>query len=124
MPKGPTPQALARQVVDTLLAATGPEPRVAVAFSGGLDSTALAHMLVKRRRSLRGLRLIHVDHGLQSASRAWSEHCAKQARDWKVPFQSLRANTVIERGASPEAAAREARYRALAGELKPGEVLV
>ena len=74
----------------SLLELTGPMPRVAVAFSGGVDSTVLAYALVKQRRRLGGLRLIHVDHGLQAASGAWSKHCAKQARAWRVPRASRR----------------------------------
>ena len=108
----------------SLLELTGPTPRVAVAFSGGVDSTVLAYALVKQRRRLGGLRLIHVDHGLQAASGAWSKHCAKQARAWRVPFVSLRVNVPHRRGESPEAAARTARYAALADAMKPGEVLV
>ena len=64
------------------------------------------------------------DHGLQAASGAWSNHCAKQARAWRVPFVSLRVNVPRKRGESPEAAARTARYAALADAMKPGEVLV
>lgn len=124
MPKGLSPQQLSDQAIDLLLAATGPRPRVAVAFSGGLDSTVLAHMLLKRRRELGGLRLIHVDHGLQAASGDWSRHCRSQARAWRVPFTALRARVVVAPGESPEAVARDARYRLLGRELCPDEVLL
>ncbi len=124
MPKGLSPPELARHAVDLFLGVTGPKPRVVVAFSGGVDSMALAHMLVIRRRQLGGLRLVHVDHGLQSASRDWSRHCARQARAWKVPFTALRASIPRGDGGSLEAAAREARYRLLGENLRAGEILV
>ena len=108
----------------SLLKLTGPKPLVAVAFSGGIDSTVLAHALVKQRRRLGGLRLVHVDHGLQAASGDWSKHCAQQARAWRVPFLALRVKVARGRGESPEAAARAARYAALSKAMKPGEVLV
>lgn len=107
-----------------LLELTGPRPRVVVAFSGGIDSTALAHALAKSRRKLHSFRLIHIDHGLQAASADWARHCARIARGLRVPFVSLQANLRRKRGESPEAAAREARYALLAGAMKPGEVLV
>jgi len=110
--------------VATLLALTGPRPRVAVAFSGGVDSTVLAHALARRRRDFAGLRLLHVDHGLQPASGDWSRHCARMARQLRLPFIGLDATIRRRRGESPEAAAREARYALLAMVLEPGEVLV
>ena len=110
-------------LLSTITALTGPRPRVIVAFSGGIDSTVLAHLFVKQRRKLGRLRLAHVDHGLQPASAAWSRHCARIARQWDVPFISLKAD--IKRGKeSPEAAARDARYQLLVAAMERGEVLV
>lgn len=103
---------------------TGAKPRVMVAYSGGMDSTMLAHALAKQRRQFESLRLVHIDHGLQAASGQWARHCARQARDWRLPFELIRARVRIRRGESPEAAARAARYAALTTALKPGEVLV
>jgi tRNA(Ile)-lysidine synthase len=110
--------------LDTLLALTGPKPRVAVAFSGGIDSTVLAHALAKQRRRFASLRLFHVDHGLQAASHDWSRHCARVARSLRLPFVPLEATIRRRRGESPEAAARDARYALLEMVLEPGEVLV
>jgi len=109
--------------VAKVLELAGLRARVAVAFSGGVDSTVLAHLLVKQQRKLGSLRLIHVDHGLQSASGEWSRHCAQLARSWRVPFVALTANISRRKGISPEAAARDARYELLAQAMEPGEVL-
>jgi tRNA(Ile)-lysidine synthase len=78
----------------------------------------------RARGKLGGLRLIHVDHGLQAASGEWSRQCERQARAWRVPIIALKAKIVRNRGESPEAAARDARYELLAGAMEPGEVLV
>jgi len=124
MRKGSSSQPFASSAVQWLLDLTGPMPDVVVAYSGGLDSTVLAHMLVKQRRRLGALRLAHVDHGLQSASSHWSEQCRRQAKAWRVPFVALRASISNQRGLSLEATARDARYALLAGVLRPGEFLL
>ena len=106
------------------MALAGPRPRVLVAFSGGIDSGALVQALARRRRQLGGLRLIHVDHGLQAASAAWARQCVRVARGLRLPIVVVKADIRPARGESPEAAAREARYALLAHAMKPGEVLV
>ena len=111
-------------MIGQLLELAGPRPRIVIAFSGGLDSTVLAHRLVKARRRLAHLRLIHVDHGLQAASAEWAKACAVQARRWRVPLIVLRAAISRRKGDSPEAAARDARSALLERALEPGEVLV
>jgi tRNA(Ile)-lysidine synthase len=110
--------------VAKLIELAGARPRVVVAFSGGVDSTVLAYALVGQRRKLGGLRLVHVDHGLQAASAQWSKQCAQMARGWRAPIAIVRADIQRRRGDSPEAAAREARYALLAAAMQPGEVLV
>jgi tRNA(Ile)-lysidine synthase len=107
-----------------LLELAGARCAIAIAFSGGLDSTVLAHALAQRRRRFASLRLLHVDHGLQAASGEWARDCERRARRWKLPITVLRANVSKSRGESPEAAAREARYALLSAALDPGEVLV
>ncbi len=101
--------------------ASGP---LVVAFSGGGDSTALLHVLshcdVARAR---GLRALHVDHGLAPQSTGWATHCADLCTRLDVPLRVLRVE-VQRQGEGLEGAARRARYAALAGALAPGELLL
>lgn len=83
---------------------------VAVAFSGGLDSTALLHAVT--RTGARVLAL-HVHHGLQPQADDWIAHCENVAREFGAEFASTRLSGAPARGDSIEAWAREGRHRAL-----------
>lgn len=85
---------------------------VLVAVSGGSDSVALLHVLLRFAPSW-GLRLhvLHVDHRLRSASSRDGEFVRRLSARFDVPAEVV-AVTVGGTG-SREAAARDARYRAL-----------
>lgn len=100
-----------------------PPRRLVVAFSGGLDSTALLHGLHRIDASAMLLAL-HVDHGIHSDSRDWSAHCAAFAQSLGVTFEGRRVEVRRDRGESLEAAAREARYRVFREFLETGDVLL
>ncbi|MEQ9394463.1 tRNA lysidine(34) synthetase TilS [Haliea sp.] len=96
-----------------------------LAFSGGLDSTVLLHLLHEYRRSHPGappLNAVHVNHNLQPAAVAWEQHCQQVCAALEVPLL-LRRVAVDAGGRGIEAAAREARYRALADSLQAGDVM-
>ena len=84
--------------------------RIAVAFSGGLDSTALLH--VATRAGARVLAL-HVHHGLQPQADEWAAHCEGVAGEFGADFACTRLSGAPGRGDSIEAWAREGRHRAL-----------
>lgn len=104
-----------------------PQPRLCVALSGGLDSTvllvALAQLVGTGRLRAR-VRALHIDHGLHPDSAAWAAACRTLAREHDIDFDAVRVDVSRAAGSSPEAAAREARYAALAARVEPGEILL
>jgi len=99
--------------------------RLALAFSGGGDSTALLHALLQARPRVGfGLRVLHVDHGLNLDSPKWAERCEEVCRRLDVRYQSGRVQVVRHQAGGIEAAAREARYDWLCRQLATDETLV
>lgn len=84
---------------------------VAVGLSGGADSLALMAALVAEGHDVLAL---CVDHGLQDGSRAQAERAAEQARKLGARARVLNVEAGATGQKSMEAAARVARYRALA----------
>ncbi len=99
--------------------------RLCVAYSGGLDSGALLSALAQlRTRERFRLRAVHVDHGIQPQSARWARAARARARVLCVPCRIVELSIETSRGESLEAAARDARYRALAAALAPDELLL
>ena len=85
---------------------------IGVALSGGADSTAL--LLLASQQWPGRVRAAHVHHGLQAAADDFAQHCAQLCARLAVPLDVLRVQARHAPGDSPEAAARHARYAALA----------
>jgi tRNA(Ile)-lysidine synthase len=88
-------------------------PSIAIAFSGGLDSSALLHLAHAYARE-HGLALFafHVHHGLSPNADAWLAHCRDSCAALGVTFDER--HVTLEKGKSGiEAAARKLRYAAL-----------
>lgn len=94
-----------------------------IAFSGGLDSTVLLHLLASlaKLENLPVLSAVHIHHGLQAAADAWPAHCQSVCDSLGVPLRVMRVQ--VSPGASLERAARDARYQAFMQVIGAGEVL-
>lgn len=93
---------------------------LAVAVSGGLDSTALLHALARQARDVgASVVALHVDHGLQAVSAEWGRRIRRQCQRWcaaglPVSARVHRVQQTPPAGVSIEAWARKVRYAALA----------
>jgi tRNA(Ile)-lysidine synthase len=85
---------------------------LAIAYSGGADSTALLHAAAASWPGR--VHALHVHHGLQAAADGFEAHCAATCRDLGVPLHAGRIDARHEPGESPEDAARRMRYATLA----------
>lgn len=100
---------------DNALATWRPGLPLAVAFSGGADSTAL--LLACVRRWPGQVHAVHVHHGLQAAADQFEAFCRAQCLAWQVPLAVVHVDARPAPGQSPEDAARRARYTAIAQAL-------
>lgn len=100
------------EAVGGALFALPADGRIAVAFSGGVDSTVLLDAAVRVAGASRCVAL-HVHHGLSAHADEWLAHCEAFARERGVEFAAQRVEVPHDTGVSVEAAARDARYRAL-----------
>jgi tRNA(Ile)-lysidine synthase len=96
---------------DAAIAAFEPPLPLAVAFSGGADSTAL--LVACARRWPGRVSAIHINHGLQAAASDFERHCADVCTKLVVPLHVSRVQARHASGQSPEDAARIARYEAI-----------
>jgi tRNA(Ile)-lysidine synthetase-like protein len=87
-------------------------------LSGGADSTALVYLLAHLGRRTRA---VHVNHGQPASARL--EEAAREVAE-AVDIELEVSGIVVPPGASFEGQARQARYEALFGSLRPGETLL
>jgi tRNA(Ile)-lysidine synthase len=118
------PQSLRHHLLSTLQALP-PARRYLVAFSGGLDSTVLLHLMAGLRGELGAeVAALHIDHGLAAHSAEWSEQCRAFCERLAVPFALHRVEVKRQGVQGLEAAARHARYLAFGEALGEGEMLL
>jgi len=117
--------ALSPQIIIDEIVGLASEKRIWIAYSGGVDSHVLLHLLANSTHpQLDNIAAIHVDHGLHDDSSQWSKHCADIAADLNVEFIDLKADVENISSLGMEAAAREARYLALQNALTDNDILL
>lgn len=92
------------------IAAFTPALPLAVAFSGGADSTAL--LLACAEKWPGQVHAVHIHHGIQAAADDFEQHCRAFCKQLNVPLVVKKVDGRHAPGQSPEDAARRARYKA------------
>ena len=92
-----------------LLDALSPENRIFVAFSGGLDSTALLFLCNKAliQKKIRNLKAIHINHNLSKYSENWQQHCESFCSSNNIEFESFMVKVSKNRSSIESQAGRQ-----------------
>jgi len=114
------------QTIVHKLLAIAPSKHFLIAYSGGLDSHVLLHLLSQARSTNPSisLRSLYIDHGLQAESIDWATHCQTIADSFNIDHHTIHLNLQPQAGESVEAVAREARYQAFSDTLNADEILL
>lgn len=88
---------------------------LSVAYSGGMDSHVLLHLLWRLREQHPFMQIgaVHVHHGLSPNADQWQSHCERVCQALGIALTSRRVKVLMKGRQSLEAQAREARYQAI-----------
>ncbi|MDG6772980.1 tRNA lysidine(34) synthetase TilS [Thiomicrorhabdus sp. ZW0627] len=100
------------------------EHTLVVAFSGGLDSMVLLHILSQTPSLHARLHAIHINHQLQSHADEWGEHCREFCLLNGIEFTETKVDIGQTQRQGLESVARKRRYEALTSVLQPGDFLL
>lgn len=88
---------------------------IVLAYSGGVDSQVLLHLLSKWQQSNsdRPMLAVHVNHGLSDNALDWQHFADSQCQKLAVDFQSVKVDLSDANNRNLEANARQMRYQAI-----------
>jgi tRNA(Ile)-lysidine synthase len=96
-----------------------------IAYSGGIDSTVLLHLLnTKKDKIDRYIKTVHVNHKISNYADNWADHCRKVCSEYQIPFELITLDASNNMGYGPEAHARKLRYEAISRLLSENDILL
>ncbi len=95
-----------------------------IAYSGGVDSHVLLHLIATASPAIKNINVIHVDHQLQAQSQQWAEHCRAICQQLALPFHLVAVDVEQIAQLGLEAAARQARYSAIKKQIPDDAILL
>ncbi len=100
-----------------------PLSRLVVAFSGGVDSTALLLLASQARSDTMPVQALHINHQQADEAQHWQQQCQTVAARLDVELITHRVEVDLSTGGY-EQACRDARYDAFQHHLSAGDVLL
>ena len=91
-----------------------------IAYSGGMDSTALLHAISLNQDLSNRLTAIHINHNIDAASEQWANHCQDQCDNLGIPL----IIEAVHLPDSSEASCRQARQNIFKKHLNSGDCLL
>jgi len=121
-----TPHTKVIQSVLLCLSAAPGIKRYWLAYSGGIDSHVLLHVLANHQHIFGDAKFqaVHINHALSPQADQWAEHCRLTCERLQIPFIDIDVDATPRPGESPEARAREVRYQAIERLIKPDDCLL
>lgn len=100
--------------------------QILLAYSGGLDSHVLLHLLAryKEQHPQHQYLAVHVHHGLSPHADDWLIHCEHTAKTLGIDFKAEKVSLSVSNRESLEAEARLVRYQAISKYLTADSVLL
>ena len=94
-----------------------------IAFSGGMDSTVLLHVMKNIIDEKSQIRAIHINHNIVDNSKVWTKTCKSICKNFGIDIEIISLE-VTHKGYGLEAAARDERYEKLKEKLYENEYLL
>ena len=87
---------------------------ILVAYSGGIDSTALLFFSKKfAKKYNKKIKAIHINHNLNQDAKKWELHCKNFCKTIEVKLIIKNINIILNKSDSIEEKARDARYKSI-----------
>mgnify|MGYP000309535987 CR=1 FL=1 len=115
--------SIQHRVADVITQHVSTGNKIILALSGGIDSVVLLDILSRLSLSNNNVVAVHVHHGLSAKADAWLAFCKQLCQQYQIQFFSEHVHLKsLDKGI--EAAARQARYQALAKHMERDALLL